>query len=351
MTAPAEARATIARRLRWQAGHCVRLGSELYGLLLESAAADVEAGGPAWRVLEGQERDPATSMPALRLMGAVHRLVLAGAAPDLAPYYGSVGGHREAAEAWPAFRSLLEECPEELRDLVPMPVQTNEVGRSAALVGGFLMCAARTGLPLRLLELGASAGLNLRFDRYLYTRGAMRWGDERSAVRFVDWFEGATPPLDVQAAIATRAGCDARPLDPASENDRLTLLSFVWPDQPERFELLRAALAIVAEGPAAVERADAVEWLERRLDQPAPEVATVVFHSIFAQYLDDEGRERMETALASAGARATAEAPLAWLRMEASGELADVRLTTWPGGKQSLIARAGYHGRPVQWLD
>ena len=100
----------------------------------------------------------------------------------------------------------------------------------------------------------------------------------------------------------------------------------------------------------AIDRAPAAEWLEHRLAEPRPGIATVVFQSLVLQYLDDEQRTRIRAAIEAAGAAATPRAPLAWLRMEPGGELADVRLRMWPGGEDALIARAGYHGRPVRWL-
>src|SRR5207302_152409 len=94
----------VAARLRWQAAACGLIGSPLYHLLLERAAGDVQAGGPAWEVLKGHHADPRGSMLGLRLMGAVHRLVLEGAAPELARFYASVGGdepsERGASEAF-----------------------------------------------------------------------------------------------------------------------------------------------------------------------------------------------------------------------------------------------------------
>ena len=122
--------------------------------------------GPCWRVLESHENDGRSSALALRFLGAVHRLVLEGRAPELARYYPSMNGLLPANEAWPAFREAVEKRKLELRDLVNHPVQTNEVGRSCALMGGFLLAARGTRLPLRLLEIGARAGLNLRWDQY-----------------------------------------------------------------------------------------------------------------------------------------------------------------------------------------
>lgn len=194
-------------------------------------------------------------------MGAVHRLVLENRAPDLARYYPSVGGVGATEEAWPDFRSVLEEHREELRRLVVRPVQTNEVGRSAALLGGFLLVARETGLPLRVLELGASAGLNLRWDRYRFEANGSGWGDHASPVRIADPFAGVSlPPLETPACVVERGGCNPRPLDPTDEEGRMTLLSYVWADQRGRLRLLREALAAAARLPVRLEEAPAADW-------------------------------------------------------------------------------------------
>ncbi|MGH7965928.1 MAG: DUF2332 family protein, partial [Candidatus Binatia bacterium] len=157
-------------------------------------------------------------------------------------------------------------------------------------------------------------------------------------------------PFDVRAEVVERRGCDASPVDPCSTEGRLTLMSYIWADQLPRFARLRGALEVVQQIPAVVEQADASDWLAAQLDNAATGRATVVFHSIVMQYLTEAGRERVRQALEQAGKSATAAAPLAWLRMEPDGTYAEVRLTSWPGGEERLIATAGYHGQPVQWL-
>jgi hypothetical protein len=150
------------------------------------------------------------------------------------------------------------------------------------------------------------------------------------------------------ATVAERRGCDPAPVDPASEDGRLTLLAYVWPDQRHRAERALAAIAVARETPVRVDRAAAVEWLGAHLAEARPGLATVVFHSIVAQYLAEVERNALTALLKVAGERADARAPLAWLRMEPAGERADLRLTVWPGGEERRLGSAGYHGDPVE---
>jgi hypothetical protein len=346
----AGARERIADLLGVQAHYCRVIGSPLYAHLLDRGGADVLAGGPTWDVLAGHEQDPPLSMLPLRFLGAVHRAVLKGGAPELSRYYPSVGGSVDLERVWPAFRTTVDRLRGQLRTEIEAPVQTNEVARSAALLGGFLLVARDTGLPLEVLEVGASAGLLLHWDSYLYRAGGTGWGPPDSPVHFDDFLASGRFPFGVEAAVAARAGCDAAPLEPGSEHDSITLRGFVWPDQVERFEALTAALELARSRPVEVERADAGAWCERRLETLDRGVATVLYHSLVLQYLSDDTRERMLAAIEGAGERATDEAPFAWLRMELGGDEADVRLTRWPGGDERLVARAHYHGRPVRWL-
>lgn len=323
------------------------IGSELYAGLLERAAADVESLGATWEVLRGHEDDPRFSVLGLRLLGGVNRLVLTGREPTLADSYA--GG--DADRAWDLLREVLERNAAELRDSIDRPVQTNEVARCAALVFGFLGVAAETGLPLRLLEVGASAGLNLRWDRYRYEADGFSWGPADSPVRLEFELSGKPPPeLPPSVEIQARRGCDKTPVDATVAEGQLTLLTYVWPDQVERIARLEAALAVAGEVPIELDRERAAAWADRMLAEPAPGEARVIYHSIVSQYLGDEERAALFAAIRAAGERATAAAPLAWLRMEPADDRANLELTLWPGGEDRHLARVGYHGNPVELL-
>ena len=328
-----EATEAVARRLRRQAAYCLVDGSPLYASLLKAAADDVEAEGPVRQVLAGFENDTWSSALSLRLMGAVHRLVLDDSLPELARHYPSTGDG-DATAAWPVFRQALIDQRERIRSLLPGGCQTNEVGRCAALLGGFLEVAHRTGLPLRILEIGSSAGLNLRWDRYRYESAEGTWGDPYSKVRFQHSFE-VPPPLNRSAQVVERKGCDLHPIDATSDEGGLTLRSFIWADQLGRLAQLDGAIEIARSMPLDVEQIDAGAFLERELAEPRHGVSTVVYHSIFMQYVSEPGRQRIKAAIEAAD--------VFHLRMEPGENVIEVRLD------DELLGTAGAHGTRVRW--
>lgn len=335
-----------------QAAACRVLGSQLYEQLLGAAAGDVRAGGPAWDVLRPHATRSTGAALALRFMAAVHRLVLSRAAPELALFFPSVGGTADPAQAWPALRRALVEHRDVVQSDVGRPCQTNEVARCAALAYGFLDAAHGDRLPLRLLEIGTSGGLNLRWDRYFYadTGSDRSWGDPASAVQLHLGWDVPPELCEAEVTVVQRSGCDPAPVDPLTGEGRLSLTASVWADQPVRLERLGGALQIASALSVDITRARAVDWLPQHLRARAPETATVVFHSVVLQYLDDGERRDVIDLIAAAGARATDDAPLYWLRMEPDDPLRamSVRMTRWPGAQDRLLATAGAHGDPVR---
>lgn len=337
----------VEARLRWQRDWCERLGSPLYAALLDRAANDFVDGGPTRALLEDHDAAPAGSALALRFLGAIHRLALMGEAPAVAQFYPSCGGAADVELAWEAVKELIVMRKEDISHLVTRPVQTNEVGRSAALLGGFLLVARETELPLRILEIGASAGLNLRWDHYRYEAAAWEWGSQ-SPVTLPNFL--IPPPFEDPVEVVERLGCDVDPVDPISEEGQLTLKSYVWADQPRRLQLLEAALETARRVPVEVQRRNAGEWVSEQVSTCGSGVATVLFHSVVSQYLSGQEQLEIESLLAEAAGRATAAAPFAWLSFEPGQDRFEVRLRLWPNGVDEVLAHALPHGDEVRWV-
>ncbi|MFN8019467.1 MAG: DUF2332 family protein [Acidimicrobiales bacterium] len=351
MTLSEPARRELLETIEMQRLGCELAGSPLYSAVLQRVADDVRSAGPFAGLLEPLASAPFGDAAVLRLTAALHLLVLEGVAPDLARWYPSVGGDADPDDAGlgrslvvvaEAHRAVLEpaRCAGACR-------RTRSVARRRS--SAEYLEVAKAGLPLRILEVGASAGLNLAFDRYRYVDVDQAFGPEGSPLVFEHpWYFGA-PDLSTPLEVASRSGCDPSPLDVTTHEGRQRLRSFVWADQLDRLARLDAALLAIADDPPRVERADGASWLEAQLAVPAPGTCTVVSHSIVLQYLSPADRRRAMDAIDAAGARATPQAPVAWLRLEPGGDQAELRLTEWPSGTTRLLATSSYHGPPVVW--
>jgi hypothetical protein len=324
----------------------------MYHELFELVAADVEAGGVFAAILSGREDAPSRQAVPLRLLGGLHRMVLDGGAPTLRGWYPSAGGTWDAGAAWPEILRVAAESTEALRAALEQPPQTNEVGRSAVLIGGLLRIQSGSDWPVRLFEIGSSAGLNLRADRYHYRCGGGQWGPADSPVVIDDAWHGALPP-EGAVRIVERNGYDIAPIDVTAADGELALLSYVWPDQSSRLRRLRGAIAVARDIPAGLHRAsaaDAVAGLTL-----ADGALTVLWHSITWQYLSDAEQAAVRDEVDALGARASARSPFAHLTLEPArdGPRAPlkflVRVRSWPGGELRILGECHPHGPPVNW--
>ena len=327
-----------------QASYCAAMGSPLYAHLLERAAADAESDGAVQALLEQFDApNLRADALALRLMAAVHRLALTGHAPGLAPHYPTAGGSAGPDGVWDAFRDVVAEQADRLRPLIALPCQTNEVGRCAALAFGLLELAAVHGLPLRLLEVGASAGLNLRFDRFRYGGGGASWGPAKPPS--ISPAFGSKPLLTCQMswrssseAAAThapwtrrrpKAGCSSsrRSGRIRSRGCSACAPHLGWPPGSPRASSVRPSTSGY---PASLESHDPGQ----RPSSTTPSSTGTCLEA---------GAAHLSPDLARAGAAPTREAPLAWLRFEATPATRGyaATLTTWPGGEERVVATAG----------
>jgi hypothetical protein len=336
-----------ADRFLVQAAACEELGSPLWSRLLTLLADDVRAGGPTWSVVEPHAGLRYGQAGPLRLVGTAHRLALSGDAPELAALLPSCGGEPPAADAAlrAAWDAVVAGHAAELEAGMDREVQTNEVGRAA----GLGLAQATTGFAsARLVELGCSGGLNLRLERFRIDLDGALLGDPDGAVGLAPRVEGPVPRSLRLPTTTGRIGIDPHPIDATTEAGRLTLLSFVWPDQTERFARLAAALDVARAVPADLRATD--DTAGELATVLGDDVPTVVQHSIVWQYIPTAVRWSITAAIEAAGARATAAAPLAWIRFEPDEwdrSRVAVWLRTWPTGGDRLVAHADYHGR---WL-
>jgi len=319
-----------------------RFGSRLYARLSERIVDDPE-------LLELASRAPVGQPPPNLLFAAVHYLLLQGLGSPLARFYPSLNGGQDIAEdPYPAFRAFCLANDGAIADLIQRrAVQTNEVARSSALQRGFAVVARRAGLPLALVEVGASAGLNLVGDRYRYTYGAIELGDPASEVLIDCRLRGdLKPPLGI-APVAWRIGIDRNPIDTGDADQALWLRALVWPDQPWRAELLLAAIRSARADPPRVVRGDALDLLPEVLAGAPPNTALCVYSSFVLYQLGPPLTRRLESLLAGAGKHR----PIYRLALEADAADRPYLDLYGPRGERTRLAAAHHHGQWLEWLD
>jgi len=245
-------------------------------------------------------------------------------------------------------RALVSQCPSELaREMVLRRTQTNEPGRCATL----LPTLAQLPQPLALIEVGASAGLTLLFDKYTYDyEGHRVTGLDPDGPVLRCAVGGPVPLPDRVPEIVWRAGLDLNPLDVNSEDDVRWLSCMVWPGEGDRQETLAAAVATARRDPPRIHRGDLRTDLPA-LAATAPAGATlVVFHTAVLNYLRGPDREQF--------AKTMAALDCVWLSNEAPGVTGGIAppargthnfLLIRDG--RTLIATTDSHGAGVQWLS
>lgn len=338
-----------------QARYCHDLGSPFMTRLCNLFAAHLDqdsAFAARLMAIPHPENFWGMALP-LRVAGALHALVMTGQCDHLArvypPYHNDDDTDDDAL--WNAVVHALVEHEDFIVPYLDNVPQTNEVRRSGILLPGFLLVAEKTGLPLVLSELGASAGINQCWDSFGYRLGNTFWGNQDSDVMLAPEWLGEAPPRAVPVTVRDRAACDLNPVRFHDPVERLKLLSYIWADQHDRFTRTDHALDILTTKGYTVDQADITDWLPKRLALDTSGAAHVIYHTIAWNYQDQAAQDRNRRLIEDAGARATTDAPLAWLRFEADGKDpgAALTLTLWPGGHEQALGRADYHGRWIQW--
>ncbi|MBL8840941.1 MAG: DUF2332 domain-containing protein [Planctomycetes bacterium] len=317
----------------------------LYERLATAVADDPEL----LRIAATVGRPPETNV----FFAAVHFLLLGATEPargaPLARWYRSlVDDPLPAASAFPAFRAFVLDRQAELAPLLRTRItQTNEVRRAGYLLPAFTAIHRAHGRrPLALLDIGCSAGLHLRFDRYAYDYGGVRAGDPGAAVVLRIDARGERPlPLDPRfPPCPWRRGIDLHPLDLADPIERRWFEALIWPDHVERRALARRAIAELLADPPPIVRGDAIEQLDAQLADVPAELELIVYHCHALCQASAAELARFGERLLAASHRRR----LHWLACEAD----EVVLRTLEAGdsRERKLARKDGHGRWIEWL-
>lgn len=333
-----------------QAESCAALGSPFMARLLTLLAKNWPSQSALDRRVASFEGDigPAGHSVPLRIASALHALVLAGSDKALAEVYPPRAASEQTLRE--AVLAALDRHEAFILKWIESPPQTNEVRRAAALIAGAQVAVQHANLPIHLSELGASSGLNMHWDSYALDIKGRRFGQSMPAIILAPDWQGAPPPAGRTPQIASRAGVDLNPLDPRRNDHLMRLMAYLWPDQPERLKLTRAAASVAGTPPA---QGDAIEWLNDRLLTAPQGRLHLIQHTVAWQYFDKASQKRGKALIEAAGARARPNRPLAWLSMEADGDTgaegAALTLRLWPGDLRLDLGRVDFHGRWVDW--
>ncbi|MBT8485749.1 MAG: DUF2332 domain-containing protein [Phycisphaerales bacterium] len=340
----------LERNLRNFAGFCAG-ASPLYASLSGHVALDADVLALA---TVGQDRQP----PANLLFGAVHDLLLAGRRHPLRDHYPSVGGTAGPNGAYTPFRDFCLTYADELRERISTRrVQTNEVGRCGLLLPAFALAWQQAGRrPLFMLELGASAGLNLHFDQYAYEWSRDNDGEGQtlgsSHARVRTETRGGAGPLPAAfPPVAGRIGVDLAPVDVTDADAIRWVEAMIWADMTERLELFRAAVAHARRRPPDIRRGDGLALLPELIRVAPPDTVPCVYHSHAIYQMDATWRTEFRTMLHEAArSRDLAWVSLEWLKDDPCPRL-DLTVFRDGVGETRWLANGHHHGAWIEWRE
>jgi hypothetical protein len=328
---------------------CTVMGAPITARICAALATSLNRDTRTGRRVLDWPGEPTTDALPLRLVGGLHALDLAGVAPALSQVFA--GTVTESGTIQQILGDSFTAHDDSLYPWLDGPPQTNEAGRSAALMTGLIEIARRHAARLELLEIGSSAGLNLLIDRFRFDLGGVAFGPEGSPVTIKPEWRGPPPP-DVPVEIVSVRGVEIQPIDVRDPAAADRLRAYVWADNPDRMERLTRAIAMIVEKPVDITQGDAADWVEARLAEPQPAgITRILMHSVVWQYLGEDRQARIEAAMAAAAEHATPERPLAWVRMEPNRIAAkqQVWVQSWPNYAAPIIlADVQAHGAWVE---
>ncbi|MEI7592087.1 MAG: DUF2332 domain-containing protein [Actinomycetes bacterium] len=356
----------VANLFRWLADSEFRGYSPLYEHLARQIADEL------WicELITSHSRSP---YAAVLFLDCVRLITLENPDLPLSHHYAAIvnGQNPLDPDPWPIFFAFVKERRDQLGTLLEShAIQTNEVGRSAALLPAFELVQREFGRPLGLIEIGCSAGLNLFLDRFRIDYGdAGSAGPTDSEVRLTCDVRGhLRPPIpDEPLAIASRLGIDIDPIDVTDPTATQWLEACIWIDRPERLSRLRSAIDLARREPPEVLRGNAVELIADAIAAIPDDVVACIDSTWVLAYLSADERSTLHAMLDEFGSRrslamVTAEYPgnVPWLPESIPPEPivghkapTELGLGLWDHGRTEHrgLAWMQPHGQWLYWVD
>jgi len=283
------------------------------------------------------------------VLASVHFLLAETPTHPLARFYGSLSEHPlPAGGAYPDFRDFVLANRTTLIPLLETRItQTNEVGRCSSLLPALTVVhRSGDGRPLALIDVGCSAGLHLRWDRYFYDYGTATAGDPASPVTIrCELLGPVMPPLPRRFPDCVfRLGIDLNPVDLSDPVERRWFESLIWPEHAARRRLAEAAIGVFLRDPPRLVKGDATRVLEAQLEDVPPDTLLVVYNSAALC----QGGVADQNAVGSVLEAFSSRRPVYWLYCENE----EVLLRTLDNGHmmELKLANKDGHGRWLEWL-
>ncbi len=342
---------TVIAHFEQRARVCDQQGAHFTAALMRAIARSASTDTQCGTLILNWPSRPDTDALALRACSALHLLSLRGSCPDL---MGCFPPNRCTDEhLLKTVQNTMKRFDSFIAERLKVPPQTNEINRCAILVAALARISRDMALPLDVIELGASGGLNLLFNEFTYRFRDGQQETPGSDLAITPEMLGSVPDLSEPFEVRSAEGCDLYPIDVTTDDGATELMSFVWPDQHVRLHRLQHAIEVARTHRPIVWRESADRFLERKLADRPDGACLVVFSSLFWQFASDDVQRSIKTSLDLHGKEATSSRPFAWIEIEGQGKhstLVDTTLRYWPGQNSIRLAESDYHASRIRFF-
>jgi hypothetical protein len=288
---------------------------------------------------------------------AVHYLVLKNKNCELASYYPSIAKNlNNPPLPFDVFKDFCIHNESQILELISTRiVQTNVINRCSYLMPILSELINKGQKNACIIDIGASAGLNLNFDIYEYWTNSQKiFGDSSVKIEF------ETKDSDIKSIqpinyLMRKIGVDLHPINPQNDDEKLWLNALIWPDHLERFNSMEKALELRQNGGIEMLQASTVPQFEEIINGQRNDETLIVYATHTLYQFSQESRLDFFNMLDSIGKKRD----FYFLSVESTKYLQEkydssqtvIELTSYTNGQKNeeIIAETNGHGNWIHW--